>query len=98
MTRVRAWAITCFYYQSRIPMKDAAFRSRAEDPNLRRAWRRRIDDHDGGLEEGGGLRRWLKLAEAVDSIPIMSPRPVRSRRNAFRGRCLWFLRPREANV
>ena len=69
LTQVRAWVINRFYYQSRIPMKDAAFMSRSDDPQLRRAWRRRIEDHDGGLEEGGGIRRWLKLAEAVGLDP-----------------------------
>lgn len=69
MTQVRAWVINRFYYQSRIPMKDAAFLSRCEDPGLRRAWRSRIEDHDGGIVEGGGIRRWLKLAEAVGLDP-----------------------------
>lgn len=39
---VRAWVINRYYYQSRIPMKDAAFLSRCEDPDMRRAWRSRI--------------------------------------------------------
>jgi pyrroloquinoline-quinone synthase len=69
MTQVRAWVINRYYYQSRIPMKDAAFMSRVDDPSLRRVWRRRIEDHDGGVEEGGGIRRWLKLAEAVGLDP-----------------------------
>ena len=64
-TQVRAWVINRFYYQSRIPMKDAAFLSRCENVELRRAWRSRIEDHDGAVSEGGGIRRWLKLAEAV---------------------------------
>ncbi|MDD9911326.1 MAG: pyrroloquinoline-quinone synthase PqqC [Ahrensia sp.] len=68
-TQVRAWVINRYYYQSRIPMKDAAFLSRCEDPNLRRAWRSRIEDHDGHVDEGGGIRRWLKLAEAVGLNP-----------------------------
>ena len=67
--QVRAWVINRFYYQSRIPMKDAAFLSRCEDANLRRAWRSRIEDHDGEVTEGGGIRRWLKLAEAVGLDP-----------------------------
>ena len=58
---VRAWVINRWMYQSRIPMKDAAFMSRVEDPRLRRAWRSRIEDHDGGVDEGGGIRRWLAL-------------------------------------
>ncbi|ABA03957.1 coenzyme PQQ biosynthesis protein C [Nitrobacter winogradskyi Nb-255] len=69
LTQARAWVINRYYYQSRIPMKDAAFMSRVDDPGLRRAWRRRIEEHDGGLQEGGGLRRWLKLAEATGLDP-----------------------------
>lgn len=69
MSEVQAWVINRWYYQSRIPMKDAAFISRCTDPDLRRAWRSRIEDHDGGPEEGGGLRRWLRLAEAVGLDP-----------------------------
>lgn len=68
-TQVRAWVINRYAYQSRIPMKDAAFMSRCADPDLRRAWRSRIEDHDGGITEGGGIRRWLKLAEAVGLDP-----------------------------
>ncbi|MGM0586119.1 MAG: pyrroloquinoline-quinone synthase PqqC, partial [Pseudomonadota bacterium] len=53
----------------RIPMKDAAFMSRVDDPALRRAWRRRIEDQDGRAEGDGGIARWLKLAEAVGLDP-----------------------------
>ena len=45
--QVRAWVINRYYYQHSIPMKDAAFMSRVEDPDLRLAWRSRIEDHDG---------------------------------------------------
>lgn len=69
MTQVRAWVINRYYYQSRIPMKDAAFLSRCEDPQLRRMWRSRIEDHDGDVDEGGGIRRWLRLAGAVGLDP-----------------------------
>lgn len=67
--QVRAWVINRYYYQTRIPMKDAAFMSRVSDPDLRRVWRSRIEDHDGGVDEGGGIRRWLKLAEGVGLDP-----------------------------
>ncbi len=67
--QVRAWVINRYYYQTRIPMKDAAFMSRVSDPDLRRAWRSRIEDHDGGVDGGGGIRRWLKLAEGVGLDP-----------------------------
>ncbi len=66
---VRAWVINRWMYQSRIPMKDAAFMSRVDDPDLRRKWRKRIEDHDGGVSEGGGIRRWLALATAVGLDP-----------------------------
>jgi pyrroloquinoline-quinone synthase len=67
--QVRAWVINRFYYQSRIPMKDAAFMSRVEDPDLRRIWRKRIEDHDGTEGREGGIARWLRLAEAVGLDP-----------------------------
>ena len=43
--------------------------SRVEDPALRRQWRSRIEDHDGTDENEGGIRRWLRLAEAVGLDP-----------------------------
>jgi pyrroloquinoline-quinone synthase len=67
--QVRAWVINRFYYQARIPMKDAAFMSRVEDPDLRRAWRGRIEEHDGSEGNEGGIRRWLALAECVGLDP-----------------------------
>lgn len=67
--QVRAWVINRYYYQSRIPMKDAAFLSRVDDPDLRRIWRARIEDHDGTAENEGGIRRWLRLAQAVGLDP-----------------------------
>ena len=69
MAEVQAWVINRWAYQSAIPMKDAAFLSRCRDPDLRRIWRSRIEDHDGSVTEGGGLRRWLKLAEGVGLCP-----------------------------
>lgn len=67
--QVRAWVINRYYYQHSIPMKDAAFMSRVEDPALRRAWRSRIEDHDGTDENEGGISRWLRLAVAVGLDP-----------------------------
>ncbi|WP_170335268.1 pyrroloquinoline-quinone synthase PqqC [Ruegeria arenilitoris] len=66
---VRAWVVNRYYYQHSIPMKDAAFMSRVEDPALRRAWRSRIEDHDGTEDNEGGIRRWLRLAAAVGLDP-----------------------------
>jgi pyrroloquinoline-quinone synthase len=63
--QVRAWVLNRYYYQSRIPLKDAALISRMEDPALRREWRTRIEEHDGTADNEGGIARWLVLAEAV---------------------------------
>jgi pyrroloquinoline-quinone synthase len=81
MDQVQAWVINRYYYQSRIPMKDAAFMSRVEDPALRRAWRSRIEDHDGTAENEGGISRWLRLAEAVN----LDPEYVASTRGVLAG-------------
>ena len=44
--QLQAWALNRYYYQSRIPMKDAAILARSEDRAFRAAWRKRIVDHD----------------------------------------------------
>jgi pyrroloquinoline-quinone synthase len=63
--QVQAWALNRYYYQSRIPAKDAALISRLPTAELRREWRRRLVDHDGDAPGTGGIARWLKLAEGV---------------------------------
>jgi coenzyme PQQ biosynthesis protein C len=63
--QLQAWALNRYYYQSRIPIKDAALLARTEDANFRRAWRKRIIDHDGDATHPGGIEKWLKLVEAT---------------------------------
>ena len=63
--QVQAWALNRYYYQSRIPLKDAALIARAEDPALRREWRFRLEDHDGREGDEGGIRRWLALTDGL---------------------------------
>src|SRR2546421_11728470 len=64
--QLQAWALNRYYYQSVIPIKDAIILSRSDDPEFRRAWRKRIVDHDGDSHsKDGGIKRWLKLAEAT---------------------------------
>jgi coenzyme PQQ biosynthesis protein C len=63
--QVRAWALNRYYYQSIIPLKDAAIISRAADREFRRAWRQRIVDHDGDDSGDGGIERWLRLTDAL---------------------------------
>lgn len=67
--QVQAWALNRYYYQSRIPAKDAALLSRLPTVELRREWRRRLEDHDGGETSIGGVLRWRKLAEGVGLDP-----------------------------
>jgi pyrroloquinoline-quinone synthase len=67
--QVQAWVLNRFCYQNAIPRKDAALISKCTDATLRRAWRRRIEDHDGAAPGQGGIARWLRLAEAVDLDP-----------------------------
>jgi pyrroloquinoline-quinone synthase len=63
--QVQAWALNRYYYQSRIPMKDASLLARLPTAELRRTWRSRLEDHDGTEPGTGGVARWLKLAEGV---------------------------------
>jgi pyrroloquinoline-quinone synthase len=67
--QVQAWALNRYYYQSRIPAKDATLMARLPTADLRREWRRRIVDHDGDAPGLGGIARWLKLAEGVGLDP-----------------------------
>src|SRR5712672_1680273 len=63
--QLQAWALNRYYYQSRIPVKDALVLSRTDDAEFRRLWRKRLVDHDGERPGDGGIERWLKLAEAT---------------------------------
>jgi pyrroloquinoline-quinone synthase len=67
--QLQAWALNRYYYQSMIPIKDAIILSRGTDPEFRRAWRKRVIDHDGDGASEGGIKRWLKLAEATGLDP-----------------------------
>src|SRR5467141_4546835 len=63
--QLQAWALNRYYYQSRIPIKDAAILARSEEPSFRLAWRKRILDHDGDGTKPGGIEKWLRLVEAT---------------------------------
>jgi pyrroloquinoline-quinone synthase len=69
--QLQAWALNRYYYQSIIPIKDSIILSRGPDPAFRRTWRKRVVDHDGDATNNneGGIRRWLKLAEATGLDP-----------------------------
>jgi pyrroloquinoline-quinone synthase len=63
--QIQAWALNRYYYQARIPAKDAYLVARLPTPALRREWRRRILDHDGDDENTGGIARWLRLTDGL---------------------------------
>jgi pyrroloquinoline-quinone synthase len=69
--QLQAWALNRYYYQSIIPIKDSIILSRGPDPAFRRAWRKRVVDHDGDAANNndGGIQRWIKLAEATGLDP-----------------------------
>ena len=62
--QIRGWVINRYYYQLSIPIKDANVLANCPDPAARRLWVQRIIDHDGALNETGGIEAWLALAEA----------------------------------
>jgi len=68
--QLRGWVANRYYYQKNIPVKDAAILSNLPDRDKRRVWIRRIINHDGTLEAGGGgLEQWFALASAVGLSP-----------------------------
>jgi len=63
--QIQVWAANRFYYQTSIPLKDAAILSNCPEISVRRVWIQRIHDHDGTEAGQGGIENWLRLAEAV---------------------------------
>ena len=63
--QLQEWVRNRYYYQTRIPIKDAIIVSKSEDPAFRRMWLRRVRDHDGERDGEGGLELWLRLASGV---------------------------------
>ena len=67
--QLQQWVLNRYYYQSRVPIKDAIILSKSEDPDFRRMWIRRIQDQDGDVAGEGGLALWLRLADGVGLDP-----------------------------
>jgi pyrroloquinoline-quinone synthase len=59
------WVLNRYYYQTRIPIKDALIVAKSDDPAFRRMWLHRIVDHDGSESGEGGLALWQRLGDAV---------------------------------
>jgi coenzyme PQQ biosynthesis protein C len=76
--QVQAWALNRYYYQAMIPIKDASLIARCPDPEIRREWRARLEDHDGERAGEGGLARWLKLTDGLglDRDLVISTRHI----------------------
>lgn len=76
---LRSWVANRYYYQTRIPIKDALIVAKAEDQSFRRLWMQRLLDHDGRrdprgapgsepcseAEPPGGLDLWRRLGGAL---------------------------------
>jgi pyrroloquinoline-quinone synthase len=62
---IGAWVANRYYYQTRIPIKDALIVAKSEDPVFRRSWMRRLRDQDGEHPGTGGLELWLRLGKAA---------------------------------
>ncbi len=63
--QLQGWVANRFYYQTQIPIKDAAILSNCPERDIRREWIHRILDHDGAQGDEGGIEKWLRLGEAV---------------------------------
>ena len=76
--QLQQWVLNRYYYQTRIPIKDAIILSKSEDPAFRRLWISRIHDHDGDGPDTGGLALWRRLALGVglDEDSLASHRTV----------------------
>ena len=62
---LRGWILNRFHYQRHIPSRTRSSSPSSDDPELRRSWLRRIQDHDGPRRGEGGIERWLRLGEAA---------------------------------
>jgi coenzyme PQQ biosynthesis protein C len=78
-SELERWVQNRYYYQTRIPIKDALILSKSEDVAFRRAWIHRISDHDGTQEGEGGLHEWVVLARGLG----LDPAEVRSLRRVL---------------
>jgi pyrroloquinoline-quinone synthase len=76
--QLQRWVLNRYYYQTRIPIKDALILAKSENPAFRRMWIHRLHDHDGTAESEGGLAMWLRLASGVglDVAEVASCRSV----------------------
>lgn len=63
--QIQGWVANRFYYQIKIPVKDANILANCPERDTRRLWVQRIRDHDGDEADAGGIEAWTRLGEAV---------------------------------
>jgi pyrroloquinoline-quinone synthase len=61
---IQRWSVNRFYYQSCIPIKDAAILSNCPIREVRQKWLQRVINHDGTEGHEGGIEKWIRLAMA----------------------------------
>ncbi len=87
--QIQGWVANRFYYQTTIPLKDAAIMANCPDAQTRRKWVQRILDHDGSHGEDGGIEAWLRLGGSGRFEPRRSAqRASRAARRALLSGCL----------
>lgn len=67
---LRLWVANRYYYQTRIPIKDALIVAKSEDQAFRRVWIQRLLDHDG---RGDPRRLDPRSADAPPSSAEVAP-------------------------
>ncbi|HBC58275.1 MAG TPA: pyrroloquinoline quinone biosynthesis protein C [Gammaproteobacteria bacterium] len=63
--QIQGWVANRYYYQIKIPQKDASLMANCPDRDVRRAWIQRILDHDGEADDPGGIEAWIQLGLAT---------------------------------
>ena len=65
-SQLQLWVKNRFYYHSRIPQKDSIILSKMPNKNIRKIWRKRIEEHDGTRgKQNGGIEAWVGLGNAM---------------------------------
>jgi pyrroloquinoline-quinone synthase len=62
---IRGWVANRYYYQIKIPIKDANILANTPDKAVRQLWLQRLLDHDGCPGDEGGIEAWIRLGESV---------------------------------
>ena len=86
--QIQGWVANRFYYQTTIPLKDAAIMANCPDAQTRRKWVQRILDHDGSHGEDGGIEAGCGWGSGRFEPRRSAQRASRAARRALRSGCL----------